>query len=204
MALLYGWGDSHRAGWALIPYFVDHGDYFRLVTAGFVHFGFLHIALNMFVLATAGPQLEAMLGRVRFAALYAVSLLGSSALSYLLLPPGHVVGNILVGGAYAGGASGAVFGVMGGLFVVFRRLHLDSRQLNAWILYSLVFSFIPGLHVDWRGHVGGLVTGAAVTWGIVHAPRRRRAWIQAGAVLAGLVVAIAVVAIRTATFPATG
>ncbi|BEP13186.1 rhomboid family intramembrane serine protease [Acidothermaceae bacterium B102] len=191
VALLHGWGDAYRSNWALWPYGVDHGEYYRLFTAGFVHFGFLHIALNMFVLATVGPQLEGMLGRVRFGALYLVSLAGSSALSYLLLPIGTV----------AGGASGAIFGLMGGLFVVAKRMNLDTRQLNGWILYSLVFSFLPGLNVDWRGHVGGLVTGAAVTWGLVHAPRKHRAWIQAGAVVAGLAVAIAVIAIRTATFP---
>ncbi len=203
VALLYGWGDSHGSGWALVPYFVDHGDYYRLLTAGFVHFGFLHIALNMFVLATAGPQLEAALGRVRFAALYLVSLLGASALSYLLLPAGHIVGNTIVGSASSGGASGAIFGVMGGLFVVAKRLRLDTRQLNVWIAYSLAFSFIPGLNVDWRSHIGGLLTGAAVTWGIVHAPRKRRVWVQAAAVLAGLLVAVVVVAIRTATYPAS-
>jgi membrane associated rhomboid family serine protease len=201
VALFYGWGDSHGSSWALVPYFVDHGDYYRLVTAGFVHFGVLHIALNMFVLFTVGPQLEAMLGRVRFAALYLTSLLGSSALSYLLLPAGHVVGNTLVGSNASGGASGAIFGLMGGLFVVAKRLNLDTRQLNGWIVYSLVFSFLPGLNVDWRGHIGGLITGAAVTWGIVHAPRQHRGWIQAAAVAGGLLVAVAVIAIRTATFP---
>ena len=187
-----GDGEAHNANWALWPIGVDRGDYYRLFSAAFVHFSILHIALNMFVLYTVGPQLEAMLGRVRFAALYAVSLAGSSALSYLLLP----IHNI------AGGASGAIFGLMGGLFVVAKRLNLDTRQLNGWIIYSLVFSFLPGLNVDWRGHLGGLITGAAVTWGIVHAPRKHRSWIQAGAVLAGLLVAIAVIAIRTATFPA--
>jgi membrane associated rhomboid family serine protease len=191
--LLHGNGEAHRADWALWPIGVKHNDdFYRLFTAGFVHFGILHIALNMFVLATVGPQLEALLGRWRFAALYFVSLAGSSALSYLLLPINSI----------AGGASGAIFGLMGGLFVVARRMRLDTRQLNGWIAYSLVFSFLPGLNVDWRGHIGGLITGAAVTYGLVHAPQRYRGLVQAGAVLAGLLVAIAVIAIRTATFPA--
>ena len=190
--LLHGGGEAHGADWALWPVGVKYNEqYYRLFSAGFVHFGILHIALNMFVLATVGPQLEAMLGRWRFAALYFVSLAGSSALSYLLLPIGTI----------AGGASGAIFGLMGGLFVVARRMNLDTRQLNGWILYSLVFSFLPGLNVDWRGHIGGLITGAAVTWGMVHAPKRNRWLVQAGAVLAGLIVAVAVIAIRTATFP---
>jgi membrane associated rhomboid family serine protease len=190
--LLHGDGLAHRGNWALWPVAVKYNqDYYRLFTAGFVHFGIVHIALNMFILATAGPQLEAALGRWRFGALYLVSLAGSSALSYALLPENSV----------AGGASGAIFGVMGGLFVVARRLNLDTRQLNIWIIYSLVFSFLPGFHVDWRGHIGGLVTGAAVTWGLVHAPRRNRAVIQVAALVAGLVVAVAVIAIRTATFP---
>jgi membrane associated rhomboid family serine protease len=190
--LLHGSGDAHHADWALFPYWVDHGQYYRLFTASFVHFGILHIALNMFVLATVGPQLEAVLGRVRFGALYLVSIAGSSALSYLLLPDN---------GAISGGASGAIFGLMGGLFVVAKRLNLDTRQLNGWIIYSLVFSFIPGLNVDWRAHIGGLITGGAVTWGMVHAPRQNRGWVQAGAVLAGFIVAVVVIAIRTATFP---
>jgi membrane associated rhomboid family serine protease len=190
--LLHGSGEAHHDNWALVPFLVKLNDqYYRLFSAAFVHFGFLHIALNMFVLASVGPQLEAMLGRVRFTALYFVSLAGSSALSYLLLPIGDL----------AGGASGAIFGVMGGLFVVARRMNLDTRQLNIWIIYSLVFSFIPGLHVDWRAHVGGLVTGAAVTYGMVHAPKKNRVIIQSAAVLGGLIVAVAVIAIRTATFP---
>jgi membrane associated rhomboid family serine protease len=199
--LIHGSGNAHRGNWALWPAMIHHGEYYRLLTAGFVHFGILHIALNMFVLVTVGPQLEAMLGRVRFAALYAVALLGSSALSYLLLPPG----NVLTGQptSIAGGASGAIFGLMGGLFVVAKRMNLDTRQLTGWIAYSLIFSFLPGLNVDWRGHLGGLITGAAVTYGMVHAPKRHRWLIQAGAVLAGLLVAIAVIAIRTATFPAS-
>jgi membrane associated rhomboid family serine protease len=191
--LIHGNGQANHSAWALWPIGVDHfHQYYRLFSAGFVHFSILHIGLNMLVLATVGPQLEAMLGRWRFAALYFVSLAGSSALSYLLLPIGDV----------AGGASGAIFGLMGGLFVVARRMNLDTRQLTGWIAYSLVFSFLPGLNVDWRGHLGGLITGAAVTYGLVHAPKRHRWLIQAGAVLAGLVVAVAVIAIRTATFPA--
>jgi membrane associated rhomboid family serine protease len=190
--LLHGPGDSHGGDWALWPNKVKYLEqYSRLFTAGFVHFGFIHIAFNMVALFAIGPQLEALLGRWRFSALYLVSLIGSSALSYLLLPVNSL----------GGGASGAIFGLMGGLFVVAKRLKLDTRQLNGWIIYSLAFSFIPGLGVDWRGHIGGLVTGAAVTWGLVHAPKRHRGLIQVGALLAGLAVAVAVIAIRTATFP---
>ena len=191
--LLHGSGSAHGYNWALVPRLVkQNDDFYRLLTAGFVHFGILHIAFNMMALYFVGPQLEALLGRWRFAALYLVSLAGSSALSYLLLPVNDA----------GGGASGAIFGLVGGLFVVSKRLNLDTRQLNGWIVYSLVFSFLPGMGVDWRGHVGGLVTGAAVTWGMVHAPRRHRLLIQAVAVLAGFLVAAAVIAIRTATFPA--
>ena len=138
-------------------------EYYRLFTAGFVHFGFVHIAFNMIALISIGPQLESILGKVRFTALYFVSMAGASALSYLLLPVNSL----------GGGASGAIFGLMGGLFVVARRLNLDTRQISGWIIYSLVFSFLPGLNVDWRGHIGGLVTGAAVTY--VHGPRAAEA-----------------------------
>jgi membrane associated rhomboid family serine protease len=190
---VHGPGDAHHFDWALRPNFVhDHDQYYRLFSAGFVHFGVLHIAFNMVALASIGPQLEAMLGRWRFAVLYVLSLLGGSALSYLLLP---------VFGA-GGGASGAIFGLMGGLLVVARRMNYDTRQLNGWIVYSLVFSFIPGIGIDWRAHVGGLVTGAALTYGMVRAPKQRRLAVQAGLILAAVLVIGAVIVVRTATFPA--
>ena len=193
--LLHGSGDANNGDWGLWPNKVKYlHQYSRLFTAGFVHFGFVHIAFNMIALFSIGPQLEAMLGRVRFTALYFVSLAGASALSYLLLPPNSL----------GGGASGAIFGLMGGLFIVARRMRLDTRQIQGWIVYSLVFSFLPGLNIDWRGHLGGLITGAAVTYGLVHAPKRHRWLIQSGAVAGGLLVAVVVIAIRTATFPALG
>jgi membrane associated rhomboid family serine protease len=103
---------------------------------------------------------------------------------------------------YGGGASGAIFGLMGGLFVCARRLRYDTRQLNGWIIYSLAFSFIPGIGIDWRAHVGGLITGSAVAYGMIHAPKQRRVVVQVGVVLAALVVAGVVIASRSATFPA--
>lgn len=191
--LLHGDGRAHRGDWALQPYYIDHRhEYYRLFSAGFVHFGIVHIAFNMVALASIGPQLEAMLGRWRFGLLYVASLLGGSALSYLLLP---IV-------TFGGGASGAIFGLMGGLLVCARRMKYDTRQLNGWIVYSLAFSFIPGIGIDWRAHVGGLVTGAAVTLGLIHAPKERRILVQVGVFLVAFVVIGAVIAIRTATFPA--
>ena len=191
--VLHGQGTAHRGNWALWPIGVKYNDeYYRLFTAGFVHFGFVHIAFNMIALISIGPQLESVLGKVRFTALYFVSMAGASALSYLLLPINSL----------GGGASGAIFGLMGGLFVVARRLNLDTRQITGWIVYSLVFSFLPGLNVDWRGHIGGLVTGAAVTYVMVHAPQKHRVLYQTGAVVAGFAVAALIVVIRSATFPA--
>ena len=108
---VHGPGDvPHGQGdWALWPDKVRYlHEYYRLFSAGFVHFGIIHIAFNMVALISVGPQLEAMLGRWRFAALYVLSLLGGSALSYLLLPVNSL----------GGGASGAIFGLMGGLLVV--------------------------------------------------------------------------------------
>src|SRR4051794_6199914 len=138
---VHGPGDVPRGqgDWALWPNKVKYlHEYYRLFSAGFVHFGVIHIAFNMIALISIGPQLEAMLGRWRFSALYGLSLMGGWALSYLLLPtnpPG-------------GGAPGAIFGLMGGLLVCARRMNYDPRQLNGWILYSLAFSFIPGVGID--------------------------------------------------------
>jgi hypothetical protein len=89
---------------------VADGEYYRLVTAAFLHGGLLHLALNMFALASLGPVLESALGRSRFLALYLLSALGGSTLSFLLAAPNTV----------GVGASGAIFGLFGAFYVVAR------------------------------------------------------------------------------------
>jgi membrane associated rhomboid family serine protease len=127
---------------------VNH-DYWRLISAGFLHENFLHIAFNMYLLYLLGQMLEPALGSVRFAALYMTSLLAGSFGALLLSPHSVTVG-----------ASGAVFGLMGAAFAEQRRRGIDPFQtgIGGLIAINLVFSFVfSGISVG--GHIGGLVGG---------------------------------------------
>ena len=124
-------------------------EYWRLVTAGFLHAGLLHIGFNMYILYWLGTMLEPALGRVRFVALYFASLLAGSLGALLLSPNAVTVG-----------ASGAVFGLMGAAFVIQRARGIDPMQsgIGPLILLNLGLTFvIPGISIG--GHIGGLVGG---------------------------------------------
>src|SRR3954465_8223950 len=127
---------------------IDH-EYYRLVTSGFLHAGFIHIAFNMYLLWILGQMLEPALGGLRFAAIYATALLAGSFGALLVEPNAVTVG-----------ASGAVFGLMGAAFIELRARGVDPFQagIGPLILINLVISFIiPG--IAWGGHIGGLVGG---------------------------------------------
>jgi membrane associated rhomboid family serine protease len=127
------------------------GQWYRLITAAFLHANVEHIAFNMLTLAIVGPPVEAEVGKARFLSLYLASALGGSVCSYLLGPPGEL----------GLGASGAIFGVMGAYFVLARGRRWETSTIVALIVINLVISFAtPG--IDWRAHVGGLVTGGAL------------------------------------------
>ena len=163
------------------------GEWWRLVTGGFLHFGPIHLLFNMMALWVIGRDIEPALGHARFLAVYLVSLLGGSAAVLLLSPPT----------ANVAGASGAVFGLMGALAVLLRRLRVPLGQVGMLIAINLVITFlIPGISV--AGHLGGLVVGAAATAALVYAPGRR-ASVQA-VLLSGIaLVLLAVVALSMAS-----
>src|ERR1044072_4463588 len=96
---------------------VPEGEWYRLISSAFLHYGLTHILFNMWALYVVGPPLEAALGRLRFTSLYLLSALGGSVLVYLLSALGP----------QTAGASGAVFGLFGATFVVGKRLNLDVR-----------------------------------------------------------------------------
>lgn len=165
---------------------VAEGEYYRLVTSMFLHAGFAHIFFNMWALYVVGAPLEAMLGRVRFIALYLLSGLGGSALVYLLS----------ASNTPTLGASGAIFGLFGALFVVGRRLNLDIRPIAVLIAVNLVLTFtISG--ISWQGHVGGLVSGAALAGAWVYAPRKYRTPAQLTSSIVLAVVITVIVFART-------
>ncbi|MGH3980530.1 MAG: rhomboid family intramembrane serine protease [Pseudonocardiaceae bacterium] len=165
--------------WGLWPPAVAGGQYWRLVTSGFLHFGPIHLAFNMLALWIIGRDLETVLGRGRFVAVYLVSLLGGSVAVQLFEDAGSVTA----------GASGAVFGLMGGLAVVLLRLRRSPWPALTIVAINVVISFaVPGISI--LGHLGGLVFGTVATAAMVYAPRERRSAVQAGT-LVGLLVVIA-------------
>ncbi|WP_370588967.1 rhomboid family intramembrane serine protease [Pseudonocardia sp. C8] len=177
-------GSALFAEGALVPALVASGEYWRIVTSGFLHIGPLHLVANMFALWVIGREVETVLGRARFVAVYGVSLLGGAAAVMLFSDPA---------GATAG-ASGAVFGLMGALFVLLRRLRLPAGQVIGVIALNVVISFtVP--QISWQGHLGGLVFGAAVTAALLYlgAGSAHRRQIQIVAVTAAAVAALALI-----------
>jgi membrane associated rhomboid family serine protease len=151
----------------------------RFVTAAFLHSpsGFTHILFNMLALWMTGPYLEALLGRLRFAALYLLCAVGGSVGSLLLASP--TPGGWWNPGWYtlSVGASGAVFGLFGALLVVQRRLRQGFGQIAGVIAVNGVIGFVvPG--IAWQAHLGGLVSGLLLGLVLAHAPRERRSVVQ--------------------------
>src|SRR5436190_13471698 len=143
---------------------VANGDWWRIVTAGFLHAGIIHIALNMYVLFILGTLLEPGIGTPRFLGVYFVSLLAGSFGALLLSPNELTVG-----------ASGAIFGVMSAAFVIARHRGIEqlASQIGFFIIINLFFTVgVSGISVG--GHLGGLVGGALCGLLIVFAERRAR------------------------------
>ncbi|HEU5473144.1 MAG TPA: rhomboid family intramembrane serine protease [Actinophytocola sp.] len=173
--------------WMLVPALVSQGEWWRLITAGFLHYGPVHIALNMIALYLLGRDLEPVLGRVRFTAVYLVSLLGGSVAVFLF-------GGLLTPVA---GASGAVFGLMGGLAVVVLRLRIPPGPVLGIIALNVFISVtVPGISL--LGHLGGLVVGAIATAAMVYAPRQSRTAWQVGTIATLVVVLVSLIFIRDA------
>lgn len=128
---------------------IADGELWRLVTAGFLHAGLLHLMFNAFALYVLGSMLEPAIGRVRFAIIFFVSLLAGSFGALLLEPDGLTVG-----------ASGAIFGLMGAAVVIMRNRGINPMEsgLGLWLGINLLFTFaIPGISIG--GHLGGLAGG---------------------------------------------
>ncbi|WP_277500495.1 MULTISPECIES: rhomboid family intramembrane serine protease [unclassified Nocardioides] len=167
---------------------VASGAWWQLVTSGFAHVAPLHLAFNMLALYFLGPQVEQVMGRARFLALYVVSLLaGSVAVLWLAEPYSSTLG-----------ASGAVFGLMGALLLLMLRLRADPRPLAAWLAINVLITVAAGNGISWQGHLGGFLGGVAAAAVIVLAPRVRRAWWQAAGLLLVVAALLGLVALRVA------
>jgi membrane associated rhomboid family serine protease len=167
---------------ALIPPAVADGDWHRLVTSMFLHYGLFHIAFNMWALYVIGSPLEQWLGRLRYLTLYFLSGIGGSVLSF-------ATGSIA---AQSAGASGAIFGLFGAFFIISRKRGLETGGIVGLIAINLVLSFTFN-NIDWRGHVGGLIVGTAVgavfAWSPTGPQRNRMQLLGCSAIAAVLVVA---------------
>ncbi|GIJ51513.1 rhomboid family intramembrane serine protease [Virgisporangium aliadipatigenens] len=152
-------GAAHYTG-------VDNGAVYRLLTSMFIHYGPLHLLMNMWALWVLGRVLEEQLGPWRFAMLYLLSGLGGSVAAALTQPDNLTAG-----------ASGAVFGLFAALFITLKRLGRDTSSVVPVIVINLVLTFaVPGISI--AGHIGGLLVGTIVGAGLAYAPRDRRTAVQ--------------------------
>lgn len=164
---------------------VADGAPWQLLTSAFTHVDILHIAFNMLALYVLGPQLELILGRWRFLALYLLSALAGSAMVLWFADERSATL----------GASGAVFGLMGALLVVAFKVGGNVQSILTWIGINVLITVAGASFISWQGHLGGFLGGLAVAVTLVYAPREHRTRFQVAA-LAGvaLVIAVAVLA----------
>ncbi|MGA9103397.1 rhomboid family intramembrane serine protease [Aeromicrobium sp.] len=168
---------------AMQGFAVAGGDYWRLLTAAFLHVGILHIAFNMYALYLFGPFVERALGTTRFVIAYLTMAISSSVFVYWLTDP--QVATI--------GASGAVFGLFGLALVLLVRLRQDVRGLLVLLALNAFIS-LQG-NISWQGHLGGFVTGVLLGAALAYAPRERRTAVHVAAFgLTWLFIVVAVVA----------
>ncbi len=157
-------GVNYDHGYLYGPDVVVHGQWWRIVTAAFLHGSIPHVLLNMVALLQVGNIVETMFGKVRFALLYAVAIAGSGL---CVLYFNYDVPTL--------GASGAIFGLFGALVAVGLRLGARGRSLIAQVIpiiaINLLFTFsVPGISA--AAHVGGLVTGFIAGLVLYMVPRR--------------------------------
>jgi membrane associated rhomboid family serine protease len=167
----------------------EGGEWYRIVTSAFLHWGLIHLAFNMWALWNIGPAVERALGRVGFGVVYAAALMGGSAGALLVKPA-----------ALTAGASGAIFGLLGALVILYRRAGIDIWRSGLGLtlgLNLLITVSIPQISIG--GHLGGFVGGLLATWLLVEGPRLVRSR-NAGLALAAVTVPVfAIVALVAAS-----
>jgi membrane associated rhomboid family serine protease len=209
LQLLMGAGLSARAGWiyehgVLVSQALDssgqvvgvaEGDWWRLVTAMFLHYGPLHLGMNMLVLWFIGPPLEDYFGHGRYALVYLVAGLAGSAGALIWSPNALTVG-----------ASGAIWGIMGAALVLeARRIYVFGGQAMGLVVLNLAITFlIPGISIG--GHVGGLIGGALAGLVLSRFGRGHAAYSRLGAAgIAGMVAiglgSVLIAYLRTTQYP---
>jgi membrane associated rhomboid family serine protease len=190
-------GDSLAGVPAGIPFpnlvGVAHGDWWRLFTSAFLHYGPFHLILNMLALYWFGSLLERRIGSGRFLLIYIVSGLAGSAGALIAAPTTPTVG-----------ASGAIFGILGaGLVLELQRDNVFGGSALGLIVINLVLTFaIPNISIG--GHIGGLIGGAVACLGFSRFGRGSAAYGRAGALGVATVVLVGVASIGLAYWKAKG
>lgn len=180
-----GQPDSVFQRGAMQSYAVAEGDYWRLITAAFLHGSLLHIAFNMYALYLFGPFVEKALGTVRFIAAYFTTAIASSVFVLWLENP--FIPTI--------GASGAVFGLFGMALMLLLRAKQDVTTLLVLLAINAVIS-LQG-NISWQGHLGGFVAGCILGAAFAYAPRDRKQAVQVLVFAAVWMAMIAAIVIRT-------
>jgi membrane associated rhomboid family serine protease len=162
--VVYFWtvAGNRKFDLGLSKFYIDNGEYYRIISSGFLHFSILHVGMNMFLLWQLGQLLESAMGRVRFTSLYFICMIGG-AIGALILEPN----------ALTGGASGAVFGLMAAAAVGLHQRGVNPFRtgIGTTLILNLVITFaIPGISIG--GHLGGALTGAALGY-VMLKPRWR-------------------------------
>lgn len=174
-------------GTLFTPAIAVNDEWWRLVTSGFLHFGPFHLAVNMLALWLLGRDLELLLGKIRYTAVYLLSLLGGSAAVFAFESLA----------TSTAGASGAVYGVLGGVLVAVLRLKLNATPVIGVIAINLFIS-VQIEAISLLGHLGGLVIGALATAAMVYAPERRRVTMQTTVAVLLLAAMVGIVLTRDA------
>nr|WP_142040289.1 rhomboid family intramembrane serine protease [Stackebrandtia endophytica] len=171
---------------SFMPFGIANGEYHRLFTAMFLHYGIIHLAFNMYVLWIFGRFLERDLGPARFLALYLVCGIGGNVATYLFAAEY----------GFSAGASGSIFGLFGAVLLINRKLSRDNSGIYVLLGLNLVITFmVPNISIT--GHLGGLVTGLALGWALSAAPKESRNMVQISAFVATLALFAAAVVWRT-------
>ena len=162
-----------------------------VLTGAFLHGGIMHILFNMLSLYWVGRAIEPVLGRWRFLTLYLVSALGGSAfiIAWCLIQPSEIFVSTV-------GASGAVFGLFGAVFVLQRLGGSDTTAILTLLGINLVYGFVVS-GISWQGHIGGAIAGVGATWvlvrlarpraGVTEAAQNRRQALVALGMIAGMI-----------------
>ena len=181
-------GDRLLITFAQLNPLVAAGEWWRMLTAAFLHGSLVHVGFNMYALYLFGPELERRVGSAPFAAMYAACALAGGAAYFLADPNGQAVG-----------ASGAIFGLFGSwLAASYRGRHTtlgreSLRQLLTLLAINAVIGFIPGFNIAWQAHLGGLIAGVVITMVWTTKPMQQRAWARTAVALAVGLLAIAIV-----------